>query len=44
MQSFKNEDFIFIEEVNFREQLIEVLDQSDAGKIIFYVDDMIFTL
>lgn len=40
---FVNEDFIFIEELQFREQLIELLEKSEAGKIIFYVDDMIFT-
>jgi hypothetical protein len=40
---FRNENFVFIEETNFRSQLIEILDNSDAGKVIFYVDDMIFT-
>jgi hypothetical protein len=40
---FTNENFIFIEETNFRSQLIEILDNSNAGKVIFYVDDMIFT-
>lgn len=42
-QMFIDEDFIFIEELDFRNQLIELLERSDAGKIIFYVDDMIFT-
>ena len=42
-EGFKNEDFVFIEERNFRTQLIEILDISNGGKVIFYVDDMIFT-
>ena len=40
---FKTEEFIFIKETDFRSQLIEILDNSKAGKVIFYVDDMIFT-
>jgi hypothetical protein len=40
---FISEDFVFIEEHYFREQLIEILEKSEAGKILFYVDDMIFT-
>lgn len=40
---FIKEDFVFVEEIQFREQLIEILEQSEAGKILFYVDDMIFT-
>jgi hypothetical protein len=42
-ETFVNEDFIFIKEREFREQLIEICKQSDARNIIFYVDDMIFT-
>jgi hypothetical protein len=40
---FATENFVFIEETNFRHQLINILEKSNAGKILFYVDDMIFT-
>ena len=43
MKIFIRENFIFIKEINFREQLINILEKSKAGKIIFYVDDMIFS-
>ena len=33
----------FIEEIKFREQLIEEVSKCNSKKILFYVDDMIFT-
>ncbi|AHM61782.1 cell wall biogenesis glycosyltransferase-like protein [Flammeovirgaceae bacterium 311] len=42
-EGFAGEDFVFIEEKEFRKQLIDICEQSGAGKIMFYVDDMIFT-
>ena len=39
---FKEEDFVFIEEKDFRKQLIAVCDESTAKTIAMYVDDMIF--
>lgn len=41
-QIFKEEDFVFIEEVDFRKQLIAICDNSTAKTIAFFVDDMIF--
>lgn len=40
---YKDKPVTFIEEVNFREQLITLLDNEKAGRVIFYVDDMLFT-
>lgn len=40
---YKDKPVAFIEEVNFREQLITLLDNEKAGRVIFYVDDMLFT-
>lgn len=40
---FEDKPVIFIEEKNFRDQLIEAIEESKEGKIFFYVDDMIFT-
>ena len=39
---FKREDFIFIEEVDFRKQLINICEKSSAKTIATFVDDMIF--
>lgn len=39
---FKKEDFVFIEETNFRDQLIEICSLSDAMTFGLFVDDMIF--
>ena len=43
-QIFNNKDFIFIEEVDFRQQLIEISENSDAKTIAIYVDDEIFLI
>tara|TARA_R100000935_G_scaffold58815_1_gene98195 strand:- start:7799 stop:8761 length:963 start_codon:yes stop_codon:yes gene_type:complete len=43
MKLFEDKSVIFIEEKNFRDQLIEAIEKSKEGKIFFYVDDMIFT-
>ena len=40
---FKGEDFVFVEESDFRPQLIQICQASRADKIVFFVDDMIFT-
>ena len=40
---FSDREVIFIEETEFRNQLIEIIKSTDAKRIIFYVDDMIFT-
>jgi hypothetical protein len=40
---FKNDDIVFCKEHNFRPQLLEIIRESQAGKIMFFVDDMIFT-
>lgn len=40
---YANQDIVFVEELNFREQLNEICRNSDAKLIGFYVDDMIFT-
>lgn len=40
---FKDKPVTFIEEINFRDQLIQAIEESKEGKIFFYVDDMIFT-
>jgi hypothetical protein len=40
---FKREEIHFFEELDFRSQLIGLCEKSTAGKIIFYVDDMLFT-
>lgn len=39
---FNSEKFVFIEETEFRKQLIAILSQSKANTIGLYVDDMIF--
>lgn len=43
IEQFQSEHFIFIKETHFRDQLIDILAKSKSNKIIFYVDDMIFT-
>lgn len=43
IQIFKSEKFVFVEETDFRKQLIEICESIGTGKVIFYVDDMIFT-
>ena len=40
---FSDEDIVLHEESDFRTQLIDLCEQSLADKIIFYVDDMLFT-
>jgi len=40
---FSDKNFFFVEETEFKNQLIEICESADVGKIIFYVDDMIFT-
>ncbi len=40
---FKSKGAYFIEELNFRKQLIELLQNEQYGKVIFFVDDMIVT-
>ena len=40
---FTDAGYVFIEEVDFRTQLIELCENVEAGKILYYVDDMIFT-
>lgn len=40
---YKTENMIFIEETDFREQLISIIADSKYGKVILYCDDMIFT-
>jgi len=40
---FSNEDFQFIEETDFRKQLIRVVENSTAKMIALYVDDVIVT-
>lgn len=40
---FKTYPVIFVEEVNFREQFIDIVSKCNSKKIIFYVDDMLFT-
>lgn len=40
---FSTKPVIFVEETNFREQLIELISSSLDSRIVFYVDDMIFT-
>lgn len=42
IEIFKKEDFIFIEENNFREQLLCICKKSIAKTIGLFVDDMIF--
>jgi hypothetical protein len=42
IEIFKNEDFIFIEETNFRRQFIDICKNSLAKIIALFVDDMIF--
>lgn len=43
MKLFGDKPVIFIEEKNFKNQLIQVIEEATEGKICFYVDDMIFT-
>jgi len=40
---FTDAGYVFIEEVAFRTQLLELCENAEAGKILFYVDDMLFT-
>lgn len=40
---YKTENMIFIEETDFREQLISIIADNNYGKVILYCDDMIFT-
>ena len=40
---FSGENVIFHAETDFRSQLVGLCEDSPAGKIMFYVDDMIFT-
>lgn len=40
---FKEFPVTFIEEIDFRSQLINIVEKRYEEKIIFYVDDMIFT-
>ena len=40
---YESEDMTFIEETDFREQLISIIAESNHGKVILYCDDMIFT-
>ena len=40
---FTGAGYVFIEEVDFRMQLIKLCENAEAGKILFYVDDMMFT-
>jgi hypothetical protein len=40
---YKTEDMTFIEETDFREQLISIIAESNHGKVILFCDDMIFT-
>ena len=42
MSIFKDEDFVFVEEVDFREQMIDICENSSAKTIGLFVDDMIF--
>ncbi|WP_445781342.1 hypothetical protein [Shewanella sp.] len=42
INTYKEHNLKFIDEKNFREQLIETLNCEQSKKIIFYVDDMIF--
>lgn len=43
MKLLDDKPVVFVEEKNFRNQLIEAIEGSKEGKIFFYVDDMIFT-
>jgi len=43
IELFSTQDFVFVKETQFRPQLIEIIEKSNAEKILFYVDDMIFT-
>jgi hypothetical protein len=40
---FAGERIVFCAEHDFRSQLIEICEESAAGKILFFVDDMLFT-
>jgi hypothetical protein len=40
---YEKHDMTFIEETDFRGQLIKIIDESNLGKVILYCDDMIFT-
>jgi hypothetical protein len=40
---FSNNRFVFHEETDFRRELIDICEKSKSGKIMFYVDDMMFT-
>ncbi len=40
---FKDKSVNFINEKNFRTQLIQIIEETKVDKICFYVDDMIFT-
>lgn len=41
---FKFKDCVFIEEIDFRQQLLEICENSNAKMIGLYVDDMIFLI
>ncbi len=41
---FNNQDYIFIEEIDFRHQLLEISENSNAKIIGSYVDDQIFLI
>jgi hypothetical protein len=43
ISEFNDGQFIFVEEKDFRAQLIDIFENCNSEKIIFYVDDMIFT-
>lgn len=40
---FQNDDIVFIKEISFRQQLLEIIKHATAKNILFFVDDMIFT-
>jgi hypothetical protein len=41
---FSDKEYIFIEEIDFRRQLIEISTKSNANTVGLYVDDMIFLI
>ena len=40
---YKNNEVQFVEETSFKKQLIKIVEESHAKRVVFYVDDMIFT-
>lgn len=40
---FRDENIQFIDEMDFRRQLIECIESSNANNVLFWVDDMIIT-